>query len=147
MKKVLLSVLVITIIVSGFAVWYVLNLPEYALGTMMKEVKQDGVSAIEPYLTDGMLSLFQTAQAIAENPLMKYLITTDYGAQVLNVLDDVSLEWKLESIARSRESAVAFLNLTSDSFSGSMCIDMVREDGQWLICDISIPVTNWVFKR
>ena len=142
MKKFICTILILIIIAGGFSVWYILNTPEYTLRNMMNDIKQDGITAIEPYLTDNMLVIYQGARAVTENPLLQYLISTDYASQFIDIMSDVSLKWALEGVERARSTAIATLNVTCDSFCGHIDFDMVRKDRQWLISNVSLSAAT-----
>ena len=142
MKKVICAILILVIIAGAFCVWYIPNMPEYTLHSMMKSIKQDGITAIEPYLTDNMLLIYQGARVVTENPFLQSLIPTDYASQFFDIMSDVSLEWEFEGVERTRSTAVATLNVICDSFSGLIDLDMVRVDKQWLISNISLSAAT-----
>lgn len=147
-KTLIILVAIVTLmgLVAGGVYYYVTNLPQYALQQMVKEVEENGISAIEPHLTSSMKKMYQTVSKIAQNPLVKLVAKSDLGAKFLSLLDQgKELTWNLRDVKRGNGTTDISLSVTDGKYSGSIDVNMVFENGKWYIQDVSIPTTEWLF--
>ena len=149
-KKVIAIVLAAVVLISvgiGAYLWIHVGSPGNTLKKIVSEVQKDGIKAVEPHLTDSMKKAYDTIYGITQSPLVQLLSRVDEVRKVLDALDANSRDWtaELDNIKTTGSNSSITLHITGGSFSGNINVEMKRENGQWLISDVSIPVANWVF--
>lgn len=151
MKKgiAILLVLVLFAAVGGLLfIHHMETLPETALKQIAQDVKENGITAIEPYLTDHAVEVYQLAKTIVQSPLSRVLAGSDKVSALYSILragaSDLSLN--LEKIERGEDSAEISLNAETAAFSGKINLSMVYRENQWLIRNVSLPLDSWIIQ-
>lgn len=142
MKKKIIAILAAVVILIGAAAIYVVNMPEFMLLNMAQDVKKDGFTAIEPYLTGNLKPMFQTVVKLSKQPWLVNLIQSDTVQGLFSMMtssEEGSMSWELEDVRRGSKSASVLVNVKGASFEAQVSLELVRQDGDWLIDSLSLP--------
>ncbi len=151
MKKTVLILIVAVVFtaacIGGFLVWRKLTSAEAALNRMIGEVRASGIDALEPHLTGSALTVFEKLRQASRNPVVRLLSVSGLTDRAASVLGGASSSFTavLKDIRHGSGTASVTLTLSSGSFSEDVSIEMVLLDREWKICDLSVPVTDWIF--
>lgn len=143
MKKIICILSVILLLFAGvgsYAYIKVINSPEYALKTILSDVKENGVEGLTPHLTGNAKELVEKAQALSENAFVSSILSffdTDKYTEVL--MQELSkVEWSLGDILKSSDKASVSLDFNyEDTLTGTVTLTLVQEEKEWKINDIS----------
>lgn len=144
-KKAIAILLIILLAVSagGIYLYSRLSSPERVVQLAAEAVSDKGIDALEPYVTPEVWSMVSKVLSVVRSPLTQALAgslleDTDLS-QVSAVLDRVSgMEWSLNDVMKSRKNASVILNFQYEKqLSGSIHVDLVKQDGKWLISSLS----------
>lgn len=134
---------------TGFCLT-VFSSPEYALQQLQKDIEEDGMSALEAYLTGDAMEFWDTIETVTDNSFINSLLSIfnmDNNLSVLkSELDEVI--WTFNRIEnKTRESADVFLDFNyDDRLVGEIEFRMTKTDGEWMISKIEFPIFdqfNW----
>lgn len=150
MKKktaLILAIVLVVLAAGGIFAWTKMTSAEYALNGIVKELNESGLKALEPHLTGGARSAYEAVTSVTGNPIVQALASTGLGEKATNALSGQKLTWKLKDIKHGKNTASVTLTVSSGDgkFEEDVDIDMVKENGKWMISDLSIPVTDWIF--
>ena len=144
-KKAIAILLIILLAVSagGIYLYSRLSSPERVVQLAAEAVSDKGIDALEPYVTPEVWSMVSNVLSVVRSPLTQALAgslleDTDLS-QVSAVLDRVSgMEWSLNDVMKSRKNASVILDFQYEKqLSGSIHVDLVKQDGKWLISSLS----------
>ena len=147
-KKTALSLVAVLVVLAagGIFAWTKLTSAEYTLNQIVKELNETGLKALEPHLTGGAQSAYQAVTSVTGNPIVQALANTGLGEKATNALSGSKLTWKLKDIKHGKGTASVTLTVSNGGgFEEDVDIDMTKVDGKWMISDLSIPVTDWIF--
>ncbi len=124
--------------------------PEYALKQIEKDVSENGIDALEFYLTGDALSVWDTVSSVTDSSLLNSLLSILDTENTFGMLKSEfnEIQWTFDRIENKRkDSADVFLDFNyDDRFTGELEFRMTKTDGQWLISDLEFPVfekTEW----
>lgn len=139
MMKKIIAILLAVVILTSAAV-YVVNMPEFTLYKMSKEIKQEGLTAVESYLTDDLKPMFQTVVMLSSQPWLAGLINDASTQELLSILSsEAAMTWKLGEVRRGSKTASVLVEVDSAAFAAQIGLELVREDGKWLINGFTLP--------
>lgn len=150
MKKIVAVVIAVVVVagaLTGIGAGVGISLfssPEYALKNIQKDIAENGMDALEFYLTGEALEFRNSVESITDNSLLNSLLSIfdmDNGLSVLkSELDEVV--WTFDRIENKRDdSAQVFLGFNyDDSLVGEIEFTMTKTDGEWLISKIEFPI-------
>lgn len=139
MKKIV-ACLLVAAIVLGIAAAFILNTPDFMLFRMVQDVRQEGLTAAAPYLTGNLQPLFQTAVELSRQPWMMELLGSDSTQVLVSLLSaEGAIAWKLEDMRRGSTTASCLVSAETSAFAAQIGLEMVREEGKWLISGFTLP--------
>lgn len=120
-----------------------LSSPEYALQKMQKDIEENGMDALEYYLTGEALEFWDTIETVTDNSLLNSLLSIFNFDNNLSVLKSELAEvvWTFDRIENKRkDSADVFLDFNyDDRLIGEIEFRMTKTDGEWMISKIEFP--------
>lgn len=127
-----------------------LSSPEFALQKMQRDIEENGMEALEAYLTGDALEFWDTVETITDNSLINSLLSIFNFDNNLSVLKSVPDEviWTFDRIEnKQKDSADVFLDFNyEDRLIGEIEFRMTKTDGNWMISKIEFPIfdeINW----
>ncbi len=150
MKKTVVIAAVVTVLLGsiigiGAGVGIsIFSSPEYALKNMQKDIEENGMEALEFYLTGEALDFWESVETVTDNSLIRSILSIldmDNGLSVLkSELDEVV--WTFDRMDNKRDDSVdVFLDFNyDDSIIGEIEFRMSEIEGEWLISKIEFPV-------
>ena len=152
MKKtlgVLVAIMLIGAIACGGAFAIINNSPQYALKIMIDEVTEFGLEGLMPHLTGEARDVIDSLAQVSDNTILNTIMGTlnidNYVGTLKSKISEI--DWSIGNILRNKERANVYLDFNYDNkLVGEIELDMIREDGEWKICDIGFPVfdeINW----
>lgn len=144
MKKIAVIVagIVVFVLLAGgcFLLYGIFHSPEYALKQTIEDVNESGLEGLQSHLTGNASEIIGGVSAVADNNLLSYVYSLadldEYAAILMSEMSEV--EWSVEDIMKGKKNAEAMISFRyKDYFSGSLSIDMVWEDGEWKIDNLS----------
>lgn len=144
----ILAVLAIILLAAGGYYLYMIGSPQYALSNMVKEVNQNGLTAVAPYLTGNALVAYQQAERVIRNPLMNLALSNSRIQQTVSALSNGAgnLEASYKDVRRGGNKASITLHVKARGNEGDIQLEMIR-DGSWKIEDVSILVGSWIYNQ
>ena len=146
MKKVLYIVIPILVIVLSVGIYFgisIINSPEYALMQIANDVEESGVDGLMPHLTEKAQETVSAITSITENKMvdsiLAFLGKDDYTSILKSNLKDV--EWSLDDVLEGTDRADVVLGFNyNEKLTGTIEINMIKEDGNWKINGINYPM-------
>lgn len=142
MKKTIFAIVLIVALLAGVFFYYQTTTPRYALLKTIVDVKEEGADGLRPHLTSDAASLFDKIETLTSNDwvsiILSNLTETD-GVQFLKTKMS-EIQWSLDDVMAGKNSAVAVVRFDyEDTVSGTVKLNMVRQDRVWLISGIELP--------
>ena len=134
-------VLVLALIFAGVGL-YIVSTPQYALKTMLEDVKASGMDGLRPHLTDQAGKTLDTITSVTESGLLGGLIQLMDGGQYITVLKDEiqKIQWGVDDVLKGGNSAEVVLSFNyEDKLVGTIEISMIRQDRTWKINALELP--------
>lgn len=145
MKKtliVLVIVLVLLALAVGGAALFFFNSPQYAMMTILKDVKADGLVGLEPHLTGDAAEIVEKVTSISGNPLFATILGLFVQNEYLDILKSElhNVNWNVEDILKSSKRAQVVLSFDyQGEITGSINISMIRTKDGWKIDGVNSP--------
>jgi hypothetical protein len=145
MKKtliVLVIVLVLLALAVGGAALFFFNSPQYAMMTILKDVKADGLEGLEPHLTGDAAEIVEKVTSISGNPLFATILGLFVQNEYLDILKSElhNVNWNVEDILKSSKRAQVVLSFDyQGEITGSINISMIRTKDGWKIDGVNSP--------
>lgn len=131
------------IIMTVIAGWVCLTqTPLYAMKRISKDIDEYGIEGLYTHLTGDAKKTVDMISAIPNNSwmdaVMGVLVEKDYMSTLTNEIQTV--KWDMVNISRNGDQAEAVLSFDyKDKLIGTIEINMVRKNGEWLINSFDIP--------
>ncbi len=148
LKKFLLSILIVilaaVVIAGGTLTLRFFNSPEYALMQTVKDIQENGITALNAHCTEEFSNKLEKAFDFTGSGLIGSLIFlfTDTDKILEAVRENADkIEWSVSDIIKSKNKATAVIGFDYDNGSviGTLDIDMIKDGKQWKISDIDYP--------
>ena len=146
--KMILALILAAMVLGGLYAGYMLTSPQYALSSLVKEINQNGITAVEPYLTGDIQSAYSKVMEIVQNPLLGTIMSFSPSQRAIAALANGAGKIKAgyKEVKRNLKEATVTLAVDAEICSGEMGLEMIWEKGKWMIRDISIPIGSWIFQ-
>lgn len=123
----------------GGAVLYIVNTPEYALAQIVKEVREIGIDAVIPNLTDNANKKISPILSIAKNnfvqSILSFLSDEDYASMLIDKAQEI--DWSVGDIIKNNKKASVTIRFNYDEkIQGSIDLELLKIDGKWQINDL-----------
>lgn len=143
-KSVVVLVVILLLVAVAAGVFFVkfTHSPEYALKKTLSDFKENGYSGLRPHLSADVADGLDTIVSLGENKLIGGILSavagSDYAQELLN--EASKIDWKLGEVLRGNEKASVTVSFSyEDRFSGSVDLEMTKEDGKWKISGMELP--------
>lgn len=143
MKKgliIILCILLALALIGGGVVWYITNLPEYALIKMCEEVKISGFSAVEAHLTEDANKKIDPIRKITSNTIVSSILSflsseNDYASILIEKAKEI--EWTVGDILKNQRKASVTIGFNyDDKMIGKIDLELLKIEGEWKINDL-----------
>lgn len=144
-RKTIIILTVVSVIAAAAAgAWmYVTGLPEYALARMAQEVREDGISSLEPHLGTSLRDIFHTVISLADSPLVRLITGSNEIVRFVSAMERTGdWSWSLKKVERMDGSARVTIALEGLDISGNIGFMMVRTGSGWILDNIALPLVG-----
>ncbi len=145
MKKVFAIVSAIIIflaVIAGVFLFNFVNSPQYALKKTISDIKSDGYAGLRTHLSDDVAEKLDKIVSLGDNEIVKGILSavseSKYISKLLNEAGNI--KWELGDVLSNRRKASVTIYFSyGGQFSGSIDVNMAKDDGMWKICGMDIP--------
>lgn len=147
-KKVLAIILTVCMVIALAAVGaglYVKNTPQYALKEMIEDVQASGLEGLYPHLTSGARETVDGIFSVTESGLLGKVVGALSGSEYISALKSEikEIQWDVKDVLKSKDRAAVILSFHYlEEFKGTIQLSMVKEDHEWKIEGINLPVLD-----
>ena len=109
---------------------------------MRKDVQEQGIAGIKPYLTENGQEAMEKITSLAENDLVGLIVGLLGKEDAINTFTQEiqQIHWELDDIIKSSKNARVILAFNyKEKLTGTIEISMVRQGGEWRIDGVKLP--------
>ena len=145
--KIVIALLLVIVLGVGGYLFYLFNSPQYTLSRIVKEINENGFTAVEPYLTGNARQTYQKVESLIRNPLVSLALAATPVQKAVSAMSKGAGNLKAEyrDVRQGGKKATITLHLKAASFEGDIQLEMIQENG-WKIEDVAIPVGTWIYQ-
>lgn len=116
--------------------------PESTLKQAFKDLKAEGIDGVKKHLTADTLKKLNNFQDWTDHPLVDIITKAIAGDNKEALIREKlsGCDWTIVEILKGKEHAQGVVRFThADGFSGTVDVEMIKEDHAWKINSLNSP--------